>query len=172
MKTPQAELERFDQDFMNLALEAAKAASLRGEIPVGAVLVDFGSVGPSPDEVFPQVIATSANLKESNNDPLGHAEIRVIRESAEKLGRWRLTGCTLYVTLEPCVMCSGAIVHARVDRVVYGARDPKAGAAESLYQILSDSRLNHRPEVRAGVLADECGQILTEFFAAKRRKHD
>ena len=172
MKTPQADLERLDQDFMNLALEAAKTASLRGEVPVGAVLVDFGSPGPNPDEVFPQVIATSANLKESNNDPLGHAEIRVIRESAEKLGRWRLTGCTLYVTLEPCVMCSGAIVHARVDRVVYGARDPKAGAAESLYQILSDSRLNHRPEVRAGVLADECGQILTEFFAAKRRKHE
>lgn len=179
MKTPQPKTappqrQGVDQDFMNLALEAAKAASIRGEVPVGAVLVDFGSAGTNSAgtnsaKAIPQVIATSANLKESNNDPLGHAEIRVIREAAEKLGRWRLTGCTLYVTLEPCVMCSGAIIHARVDRVVYGARDPKAGAAESLYQILSDPRLNHRPEVVSGIMADECGQILTEFFAAKRR---
>lgn len=168
MKTPQAHQERLDQDFMNLALEAAKAASIRGEVPVGAVLVDFDT-DSAVGKAMPNVVATSSNLKESNQDPLGHAEIRVIREACERLGRWRLTGCTLYVTLEPCVMCAGALVHSRVDRVVYGAKDPKAGAVESLYQILSDTRLNHRPEVTSGVCADECGRILKEFFAAKRK---
>ena len=150
-----------DEEFMTLALDAARAAYERGEVPVGAVIAQ-------EDEV----IATSANLKESTNDPLGHAEIRVIQQASAKLGRWRLTGCTLYTTLEPCVMCAGAIVHSRLDRIVYGARDPKAGAVESLYQILNDSRLNHRPEVVSGVCADECGRILSEFFAAKRRQID
>lgn len=147
-----------DLRFMTLALTLADEAAARGEVPVAAVVVENGIV-----------IATSANEKEQAIDPLGHAEIRVIREAAAKLGRWRLIGCTLYVTLEPCVMCAGAIVHSRVDRVVYGAKDAKAGAVESLYQVLTDSRLNHRPQVESGVLAKECGDILSKFFAAKRK---
>jgi tRNA(adenine34) deaminase len=147
-----------DLRFMTLALTLADEAAARGEVPVAAVIVENGVV-----------IATSANEKEQAIDPLGHAEIRVIREAAAKLGRWRLIGCTLYVTLEPCVMCAGAIVHSRVDRVVYGAKDAKAGAVESLYQVLTDSRLNHRPQVESGVLAKECGDILSKFFAAKRK---
>lgn len=147
-----------DLQFMTLALALAEEAAARGEVPVAAVLVENG-----------KVIATSANEKEQALDPLGHAEIRVIRDAAAKLGRWRLIGCTLYVTLEPCVMCAGAIVHSRVDRVVYGAKDAKAGAVESLYQILSDPRLNHRPQVEAGVMAKDCGDILSKFFAAKRK---
>lgn len=150
-----------DQDYMKAALKLAEAAAGRGEVPVGALIVAHE---PSGD----RVVAESGNLKESGFDPLGHAEIRVLQEAARNLGRWRLTGCTLYVTLEPCVMCSGALVHARVDRVVYGARDPKAGAVESLYQILSDARLNHRPQVTAGICAEECGAILTKFFAERR----
>ncbi len=146
-----------DLDFMTLALELAQAAADRGEVPVGAILVQNE-----------QVIASSGNAKEAEFDPLGHAEIRVIQAAAKSLGRWRLTGCTLYVTLEPCTMCAGAMVHARVDRVVYGAADPKAGAVESLYQILSDARLNHRPKVSGGVLAKQCGEILSSFFAARR----
>ncbi len=147
-----------DLRFMTLALALAKDAAARGEVPVAAVIVENGCV-----------IATSANEKEQANDPLGHAEIRVIREAAEKLGRWRLIGCTLYVTLEPCVMCAGAIVHSRVVRVVYGATDPKAGAVESLYQVLTDPRLNHRPQVESGILATECGEALSNFFSAKRK---
>jgi tRNA(adenine34) deaminase len=147
-----------DLRFKTLALTLADEAAARGEVPVAAVIVENGVV-----------IATSANEKEQAIDPLGHAEIRVIREAAAKLGRWRLIGCTLYVTLEPCVMCAGAIVHSRVDRVVYGAKDAKAGAVESLYQVLTDSRLNHRPQVESGVLAKECGDILSKFFAAKRK---
>ncbi len=146
-----------DQHFMNLALGLAREAAARGEVPVGAILVENE-----------QVIASSGNSKENTFDPLGHAEIRVIQEAAKTLGRWRLSGCTLYVTLEPCTMCAGALVHARVDRVVYGAKDPKAGGVESLYQILSDSRLNHQPKVQAGILAQECGNLLTSFFAARR----
>jgi tRNA(adenine34) deaminase len=146
-----------DRHFMNLALDVAREAAARGEVPVGAILVENE-----------QVIASSGNSKESEFDPLGHAEIRVIQAAAKALGRWRLTGCTLYVTLEPCTMCAGALVHARIDRVVYGATDPKAGAVESLYQILSDTRLNHRPIVSGGVLAEECGAILSDFFAARR----
>jgi tRNA(adenine34) deaminase len=147
-----------DLRFMTLALTLAEEAGARGEVPVAAVLVENGIV-----------VATSANEKERAIDPLGHAEIRVIRDAAAKLGRWRLIGCTLYVTLEPCVMCAGAIVHSRLDRIVYGAKDAKAGAVESLYQILSDARLNHRPQVVSGVLANECGDILSKFFAAKRK---
>lgn len=152
-----------DHEFMNRALELAKEAAGRGEVPVGAILVANEASGD-------RIVAESGNLKESGFDPLGHAEIRVIQAGASALGRWRLSGCTLYVTLEPCVMCSGALVHARVDRVVYGAKDPKAGAVESLYQILSDPRLNHRPAISAGILADECGLVLSTFFAERRRE--
>jgi tRNA(adenine34) deaminase len=148
-----------DERWMRRALELADAASARGEIPVGAVIVCDGAI-----------IAESGNLKEASQDPLGHAEVIAIREAARALGRWRLSGCTLYVTLEPCTMCSGAIIHARLDRVVYAATDPKAGAVSSLYQILADPRLNHAPLVEAGVLQEEASLQLKNFFRALRKK--
>lgn len=148
-----------DEKWMRRALVLADQAASLGEIPVGAVIICEGSV-----------VAESGNLKESSGDPLGHAEVLVIREAARKLGRWRLSGCTLYVTLEPCTMCAGAIVHARLDRVVYAARDPKAGAVESLYQILADARLNHLPNVTPGVLHPEASEQLKAFFRDLRAK--
>lgn len=161
MKTPDSELvdKSRDEFWMRRALELAQLASARGEIPVGAVVT-------YKDEL----IAESGNLKESTQDPLGHAEIFVIREAAAKLGRWRLSGCTLYVTLEPCTMCAGAIIHARLDRVVYAAADPKAGAVHSLFQILSDPRLNHAPLCEAGVMASEASALLKEFFRDLRQR--
>ena len=156
---PASEPVDVDEEFMRSALLEAQSAALIGEVPVGAVLVFEG-----------KIIARSGNLKEASQDAFGHAELRVLQKGAELLGRWRLSGCTLYVTLEPCVMCAGAIVHSRVDRVVYGATDPKAGAVESLYQILSDTRLNHRPHLRGGVLRAECGKVLSDFFSARRRE--
>ncbi len=152
-----------DVEYMQSALRLAAEAASEGEVPVAALIV-------SHEESGDRIVATSGNSKESAIDPLGHAEIRVIRAAALELGRWRLASCTLYVTLEPCVMCAGAIVHSRVDRVVYGARDPKAGAVESLFSILSDSRLNHRPIVEAGICADACGAILSKFFSERRAK--
>ncbi|GDY75639.1 tRNA-specific adenosine deaminase [Streptomyces avermitilis] len=110
------------------------------------------------------VIARGHNEREATGDPTAHAEVLAVRRAAERLGRWRLSGCTLVVTLEPCTMCAGALVQSRVDRVVYGARDEKAGAAGSLWDVVRDRRLNHRPEVIEGVLADECAGLLTEFF--------
>jgi tRNA(adenine34) deaminase len=154
-----------DIEYMQKALAHAANAAESGEVPVGALLVAHHLSGDPAED---RVIAESGNLKESEFDPLGHAEIRVLRAASFSLGRWRLHGCTLYVTLEPCVMCAGAIIHSRVDRVVYGARDPKAGAVESLFHILSDPRLNHRPEVTPGILATECGEILSLFFSARR----
>ncbi|MES2964488.1 MAG: tRNA adenosine(34) deaminase TadA [Bdellovibrionota bacterium] len=148
-----------DQRWMKRALELASEAGLRGETPIGAVIVHDGAV-----------VGEAGNHKEKSGDPLGHAEVLAIRAAAEKLGRWRLSGCTLYVTLEPCTMCAGAIVHARVDRVVYGARDPKAGAVHSLYQILGDARLNHSPEMTEGVLAEESSALLKDFFRNLRAK--
>jgi tRNA(adenine34) deaminase len=142
---------------MLLALEEARLAAAEGEVPIGAVLVCDG-----------EVVARARNARESAADPTAHAEMIVIRDAATKLGRWRLTGCTLYVTLEPCPMCAGAMVNARVDRLVYGAADPKAGAVGTLYDLSADARLNHRFEVTAGVLGDECGQILKEFFRTLR----
>lgn len=152
-----------DRHYMTLALDLAKEAATRGEVPVGAIVVANEPAGD-------RVVARSGNLKEEAIDPLGHAEIRVLQEAAKNLSRWRLTGCTLYVTLEPCVMCAGALVHSRVDRVVYGASDAKAGAVESLYQILSDQRLNHRPLIQGGILAEECGAVLSSFFSERRRR--
>lgn len=146
-----------DSTYMRRALALANQAAALGEVPVGAVVVHENAV-----------ISEAYNLRETRPSALAHAELDVLAAACERLGRWRLSGCTLYVTLEPCVMCAGAIVQARVDRVVYGARDPKAGAVESLYQVLSDGRLNHRPEVRGGVLAEECGQILSDFFRMRR----
>src|SRR5690242_13491911 len=142
---------------MRQALQLAAQAGQLGEVPVGCVIVHEN-----------QVIAEAYNERESLPSALAHAELTALKQACEKLGRWRLTGCTLYVTLEPCVMCAGALVQSRVDRVVYGASDAKGGAVESLYKVLGDSRLNHRPVVRGGVLADECGKILSDFFKARR----
>jgi tRNA(adenine34) deaminase len=146
-----------DDIYMRRALELAAQAGKLGEVPVGALIVHEN-----------QIISEAYNERESKPSALGHAELSVLADACAKLKRWRLTECTLYVTLEPCVMCAGALVQARISRVVYGASDPKAGAVESLYQILSDTRLNHRPQVTGGVLGRECGQILSDFFRQKR----
>ncbi|MER7923916.1 MULTISPECIES: tRNA adenosine(34) deaminase TadA [unclassified Streptomyces] len=140
---------------MRLALDEAGAAARGGDVPVGAVVL-------SPDGTT--VLATGHNEREATGDPTAHAEVLALRRAAALLGEWRLSGCTLVVTLEPCTMCAGALVQSRVDRVVYGARDEKAGAAGSLFDVVRDRRLNHRPEVIGDVLADECALLLTEFF--------
>ncbi|MEV6167616.1 tRNA adenosine(34) deaminase TadA [Streptomyces sp. NPDC051954] len=140
---------------MRLALDEAAHALKGGDVPVGAVVL-------SPDGRT--VLGAGHNEREATGDPTAHAEVLAIRRAAAVLGGWRLAGCTLVVTLEPCTMCAGAIVQSRVDRVVYGARDDKAGAAGSLWDVVRDRRLNHRPEVIEGVLAEECGRILTDFF--------
>jgi len=142
---------------MNLALEEARAAAAAGEVPVGCVIARDGAV-----------IGRGRNRRETDQDPLAHAELLAIAEAARSLGSWRLEHTTLYVTLEPCPMCAGAIVNSRIPRVVYGADDPKAGAARTLFGLLDDPRLNHRCEVVPGVLADPCGHILGEFFAGLR----
>ncbi len=142
---------------MTLALQEAQKAGTNGEIPVGAILIQEG-----------EIIAQDHNRPISLTDPTGHAEILVLREGARQLGNYRLIGCTLYVTLEPCAMCAGAIGQARISRLVFGAPDPKAGAVVSLYQLLSDKRLNHQVEIVAGVLAKECAEILRLFFARLR----
>jgi tRNA(adenine34) deaminase len=146
---------------MRVALREAREAADAGEAPVGAALF-HGE----------HLIATAHNNREGSKDPTGHAEILVLREAARLLGDWRLNECTLAVTLEPCVMCAGAIVNARVSRLIYGATDPKAGAVESLYEICNDPRLNHRPEIVKGILAEETGKLLTDFFRQKRERRD
>lgn len=143
---------------MRLALTEAQAALSTGDVPVGAVVLD-------PDGA---VIATGRNTRERDADPLGHAEVVAIRAAAAALGRWRLDGCTLVVTLEPCTMCAGAIVAARLQRLIFGAWDDKAGAVGSLWDVVRDRRLNHRPEVVAGVEAEASAALLREFFAAQR----
>ncbi|GHE87510.1 tRNA-specific adenosine deaminase [Streptomyces longispororuber] len=140
---------------MRLALDEAERAVQGGDVPVGAVVL-------SPDGGT--VLARGHNEREAAGDPTAHAEVLALRRAAAALGSWRLPGCTLVVTLEPCVMCAGALVQSRVDRVVYGARDEKAGAAGSLWDLVRDRRLNHRPEVVEGVLADDCARLLTGFF--------
>ena len=144
--------------YMRLALAEAQAALAENEVPIGAVIVR--------DE---RVIGAGHNQRETLKDPTAHAEMIAITQAAATLGDWRLEECTLYVTLEPCPMCCGAILQARIPVVVYGAADPKAGAVVSLFRLLSDNRLNHRCQLVPGVLADECGRILTEFFQAQRR---
>ena len=144
--------------FMRIAFQEAEAALAADEVPIGAVIV-HGE----------HVIARAHNQREQLHDPTAHAEMIAITQAAESLNSWRLNDCTLYVTLEPCCMCAGAIVQARLGRVVYGAPDPKAGAVHSLYQLLSDPRLNHRAEIVSDVFREPCGQILTQFFEAKRR---
>ena len=146
-----------DRRLMTLALAQAQAAAAEDEVPIGAIIVRSG-----------HVLAAAHNQREQLRDPTAHAEMIAITQAATALNSWRLEDCTLYVTLEPCPMCAGAIVQSRVKRVVYGADDPKAGAVRSLYQLLEDSRLNHRAEVTAGVMAEECGQVLSQFFQQKR----
>jgi tRNA(adenine34) deaminase len=146
-----------DRYYMQLALAQAEAAAQADEAPVGAVIVRDN-----------QILAAAHNAREALRDPTAHAEMIAITQAAAALASWRLEGCTLYVTLEPCPMCAGAIVQARIPRVVYGAVDPKAGAVHSLYQLLDDPRLNHRADVTAGVLAEPCGRVLSEFFQRKR----
>lgn len=146
-----------DVAWMRVALDEAAAAEAHGDVPVGAIVVRGG-----------EVIAQAHNRREVDDDPTAHAEVLAIRSAATALGSWRLDGCTLVVTLEPCTMCAGAVVLARVPRVVWGATDPKAGAAGSLYDVLDDDRLNHRCSVTSGVLAQECGDVLRAFFRARR----
>jgi tRNA(adenine34) deaminase len=142
---------------MDVALEEARAALEHGDVPVGAVVVRDG-----------ELLARDHNRREVDQDPTAHAELLAIRRAAAALGSWRLEGCTLYVTLEPCTMCAGAIVLARVPTVVFGAEDPKAGAAGALWDVLDDPRLNHRCEVVRGVRGEECGDLLRTFFRARR----
>jgi tRNA(adenine34) deaminase len=144
---------------MQEALEAAEAASRIDEVPIGAVVVYQG-----------EIIGRGYNLRETSNDPTTHAEIIAIREASLHLGAWRLLDCTLYVTLEPCVMCMGAIILARIPRLVYACRDPKAGAAGSIYNLASDRRFNHNIEVTEGVLAEKCSEMLSGFFKTLREK--
>lgn len=145
--------------YMRAAIEEAKKAAALGEVPIGAVIVRNG-----------EIVGRGYNLRETEKDPTLHAEMIAIRQASAKLGGWRLIGCTLYVTLEPCPMCAGAIVQSRVEQVVYGARDPKAGCAGSLMNLLGDDRFNHQVPVHSGVLAEECGQMLKDFFRGLRKK--
>jgi tRNA(adenine34) deaminase len=140
---------------MRLALEQARLAADHGDVPIGAVVLD-----PAGD-----VVAAAGNRREADADPTAHAEILALRQAAQATGSWRLVGCTLVVTLEPCTMCAGALVLARMGRLVFGAYDPKAGAVASLFDVVRDPRLNHRVDVRGGILEAECGALLTEFFA-------
>ena len=146
-----------DEGFMRKALMEAEKAAAYGETPIGAVLVIGG-----------EVIAAAHNMREAWQDPAAHAELLVIRKASARLRRWRLQDATVYVTLEPCLMCAGAMIHARVSRLVFGAPDPKGGAVVSLYQVLQDSHLNHRVEVTGGVLGHACGEIMGRFFREKR----
>ena len=147
------------EKFMKTALSEAALAAAEGEVPVGAVIVKDG-----------EILARAHNLTETLNDPTAHAEVLAIREAASKLGWARLTGCTMYVTVEPCAMCAGAIVWARIEELVIGTMDPKAGACGSLMDIPEDERLNHRVNIRRGMLADECAEIMKDFFAQRRRE--
>ncbi len=152
-----AGLMRTDEDYMRMALDEARKAFAQNEVPIGAVLVRED-----------RILAKAHNRPISAGDASAHAEMIAIREACRISGNYRLTGARLYVTLEPCLMCAGAILQARLARVVFGARDPKAGAVFSLYRVLQDSRLNHRAEVTEGILREECGEILSRFFKEKR----
>ncbi len=145
--------------FMQLALQQAQQAYVEDEVPVGAVITHQG-----------RIVAAAHNQREQLRDPTAHAEMIAITQAAEAVGNWRLDDCALYVTLEPCPMCAGAILQARLPLVIYGATDPKAGAVHSLFRLLNDARLNHRAEVVAGVMSEQCGQILTQFFQSRRKR--
>ena len=146
-----------DERYMGVAIESAKIAEDNGDVPIGAVIVREG-----------QIIAKAYNQREQLQDPTAHAEIIALTQAAASVENWHLDGCTMYVTLEPCCMCAGALVLSRMDRLVFGCRDPKAGACGSLYNIVADERLNHRLEVTAGVLEGECSELLQVFFARRR----
>jgi tRNA(adenine34) deaminase len=146
-----------DIGFMRVALDLARQAALAGEVPVGAVVVKDG-----------QIIGRGFNAPISRHDPSAHAEIAALRDAAQQIGNYRLVDCELFVTLEPCVMCVGAMFHARIGRVVFGARDPKTGAAGSIFNLFAEERLNHHARIHGGVLAEECGKVLSDFFAARR----
>ncbi|MQY50812.1 tRNA adenosine(34) deaminase TadA [Rhodocyclus tenuis] len=146
-----------DEYFMREAMALADAARARGEVPVGAVVVREGTI-----------IGRGSNAPIGASDPTAHAEIAALRDAAQRLANYRLPGCTLYVTLEPCAMCAGAIMHARIARVVYGARDPKTGVHGSVLDLFGVTQINHHTQVEGGVLADECSRLLSEFFAARR----
>jgi tRNA(adenine34) deaminase len=148
-----------DEDYMRAALEQAREAGACDEVPVGAVVVLDG-----------EIVGRGFNQPIGRHDPTAHAEIMALRDASARLGNYRLPGCALYVTLEPCVMCSGAIMHARIARVVYGARDPKTGVAGSVLDLFAEPRLNHHATIEGGVLADDCGRMLSSFFAARRSK--
>lgn len=146
-----------DQDYMRMAIALAEEAASLGEVPVGAIVVKNG-----------EVIGRGRNAPISLNDPTAHAEIQAMREAAKHLGNYRLVDCTLYVTLEPCAMCSGAIQHARISRLVYGASDPKTGCCGSVINLMAENKLNHHCEVTSNVIADECGSLLSSFFRQRR----
>ena len=154
-------MDVFEQDrqFMQPALKEAEKAGALGEVPIGAIIVYRG-----------EVIARASNLRETTQNAVTHAELMAIQQACEKIGSWRLEETTLYVTLEPCPMCAGAILQSRIPRVVYGARDMKAGCVDSLYRLLNDPRFNHECAVTEGVLGEACGQILTDFFRALRER--
>jgi len=153
-------LDNTDERFMRVAIEAAKIAEENGDVPIGAVVIHQG-----------QIIGKAYNQREQLKDPTAHAEIIALTQAAAFLQSWRLNGCTMYVTLEPCPMCAGALVLARIDRLVYGCDDPKAGACKSLYNIVQDERLNHRLEVTGGVLQEQCREQLQQFFARRRHQN-
>lgn len=153
-------MQRNDEDYMRLAIAEARAAEAAGEVPVGAVVVSAAG----------EVIGRGNNQVLRSSDPTAHAEIVALRQAGSALGNYRLLGCTLYCTLEPCAMCAGAVLHARIARLVYAARDPKAGACGSVLAVMNHPALNHQAEVTEGVLAEECGTMLTGFFRAKRTK--
>ena len=148
-----------DEQYMQIALDEARIAAEEGEVPIGAVVVHDG-----------EVIARAHNRRETDADPSAHAEFRAMLEAARALGRWRLTGCTVYVTVEPCLMCAGLMVNARINRCVYGAADPKGGAVGTLFDVSDDPRLNHSFRVTPGVCADECAQVMRDFFKARRKR--
>jgi tRNA(adenine34) deaminase len=152
------EQDDLDQTYMQTALDLAGQAALVGEVPVGAIVVKDGVI-----------VGRGYNAPISQHDPSAHAEIQAMRDAANTLGNYRLVGCTLYVTLEPCAMCSGAMQHARIARLVYGASDPKTGACGSVINLMAEPRLNHHTEVSSGVMAAECGAVLSNFFASRRK---
>ncbi len=160
-----------DEDYMRLALDQAREAADMGEVPIGAVVVhepiDRATRRATAEA---RVVAAACNRRETTNDPAGHAEFLAIEEAARVLGTWRLSDCTVYVTLEPCVMCAGLMHQARIARCVYGTHDPKAGALGTLYAIHEDGRLNHRFDVASGILEQECADILRAFFSEQRKR--
>ena len=148
-----------DIDFMQIALDLAQQAAIAGEVPVGAIVVKDG-----------EIIGRGSNAPITTHDPTAHAEIRAMRDAAQRLGNYRLVDCTLYVTLEPCAMCTGAMQHARIAKLVYGASDPKTGACGSVVDLMAEPKLNHHTEITGGVLAQECGALLSAFFSARRKQ--